>query len=105
MQRSNLYGIVTSLMILILTSGAVSAQTATATLKGAVRDGGGNALPGATVNLINNSTGFKKTFTTDSGGQYTFTLIEPGFYAVEVQAAGFKTHRQPRLQLEVGQSA
>ncbi|HKX28031.1 MAG TPA: TonB-dependent receptor [Blastocatellia bacterium] len=105
MQRSYFSGIVASLTILILASSAVLAQTATATLKGVVRDGSGNPLPGATIHLINNATGFKKTFTTDSGGQYTFTLIDPGFYAVEAQAAGFKTRRQPRLQLEVGQSA
>jgi hypothetical protein len=81
-----------------------SAQTATATLKGAVIDGGGNSLSNATVTLTNLATGHKKSFTTDNDGQYSFTLIEPGFYQVEGQAAGFKLYRIPRLQLEVGQS-
>lgn len=82
-----------------------NAQTATATLKGIVADGGSNALSGAIVTLTNTANGLKKTFTTDAGGQFTFTFIEPGFYAVEAQAAGFKGYRQPRLQLEVGKSA
>lgn len=82
-----------------------NAQTATATLKGIVADGGSNALSGAIVTLTNTANGLKKTFTTDAGGQFTFTFIEPGFYLVEAQAGGFKGYRQPRLQLEVGQSA
>src|SRR5262245_15406674 len=93
-----------SLLILLGFIGAVQAQTATATLRGMVTDGGGNALPETSVTLANTATGLKKSFTTTEGGQFTFTFIEPGFYALEAQANGFKIFRQPRLQLEVGQS-
>jgi hypothetical protein len=89
---------------LLALSATVNAQTATATLKGVVSDSGGNAVPGAVVTLTNTATNLKKTFTTDEGGHFTFTFIEPGFYALEAQAGGFKIHRQPRLQIEVGQS-
>ena len=100
--RANSFG----LLVLILGMAVMAAaQTATATLKGVVTDGSGNALSGATVRLTNIANGLKKTFTTDAGGQFTFTFIEPGYYAVEAQSAGFKTYRQPRLQFEVGQSA
>src|SRR5262249_18165914 len=92
------------LLVLALAS-IIGAQTATATLKGMVVDGSGNALPGANVELTSIATGLKKTFTTDPGGQFTFILIEPGFYVLEAQAPGFKRYRQPRLQLEVGQTA
>jgi carboxypeptidase family protein/TonB-dependent receptor-like protein len=81
-----------------------NAQTATATLKGAVSDAGGAAVPGAVVTLTNAATNLKKSFTTDEGGRFSFTFIEPGFYALEAQAGGFKLHRQPRLQVEVGQT-
>ncbi|HEY6400235.1 MAG TPA: carboxypeptidase-like regulatory domain-containing protein, partial [Blastocatellia bacterium] len=81
-----------------------NAQTATATLKGVVSDAGGAAVPGAVVTLTNAATNLKKSFTTDEGGHFTFTFIEPGFYALEAQAGGFKLHRQPRLQIEVGQT-
>ncbi|HKC87817.1 MAG TPA: TonB-dependent receptor, partial [Blastocatellia bacterium] len=89
---------------LLALSAMVNAQTATATLKGAALDAGGAAVPGAVVTLTNTATNLKKTFTTDEGGHFTFTFIEPGLYALDVQAAGFKTYHQPRLQLEVGQA-
>src|SRR5262249_19997151 len=82
----------------------VNAQTATATLKGVVSDAGGNAIPGAVVTLTSAATNLQKTFTTDEGGHFTFTFVEPGFYSLEAQAGGFKVHRQPRLQIEVGQA-
>ncbi|MFN7949185.1 MAG: TonB-dependent receptor [Blastocatellia bacterium] len=93
------------LMWFVSLNGSASGQTATAVLKGAVSDSGGQVVPGATVTLTSLATGFRKVFTTDEGGQYVFTLLEPGSYTLEVQAAGFKTHRQPGLRLEVGQMA
>ncbi len=81
-----------------------NAQTATATLKGVVSDASGGAVPGAAVTLTNAATNFKRSFTTDEGGHFTFTFVEPGFYALEAQAGGFKTYSQPRLQIEVGQT-
>src|SRR5262245_17798794 len=89
---------------LLALSATVNAQTATATLKGAALDAGGAAVPGAVVTLTNTSTNLKKTFTTGEGGHFTFTFIEPGFYALDAKADGFKTYHQPRLQLEVGQA-
>src|SRR5215475_10303789 len=89
---------------LLAFSATVNAQTATATLKGVVSDAGGNAIPGAVVTLTNAATNLQKTFTTDEGGHFIFTFIEPGFYSLEAQAGGFKIHRQHRLQIEVGQT-
>jgi hypothetical protein len=91
-------------LALLALGATVNAQTATATLKGVVSDAGGAAVPGAAVTLTNVATNLKKTFTTDEGGHFTFTFIEPGFYALEAQAGGFKIHRQPRLLIEVGQT-
>src|SRR5262249_3539942 len=105
MQRS--YARLLSLLTLapLMALGAiVNAQTATATLKGVVSDAGGAAGPGVVVTLTNNATSLQKTFTTDEGGHFTFTFVEPGFYALEARAGGFKIHRQPRLQIEVGQA-
>src|SRR5215470_20435476 len=105
MQRSyiRLLSLLTLATLLAL-SAIVNAQTATATLKGVVSDAGGAAVPGAVVTLTNTATNLKKTFTTDEGGHFTFTFIEPGLYALDVQAAGFKTYHKPRLQFEVGQA-
>lgn len=102
MQKGIFRSIVNTLVLSL--SITVNAQTATAALKGVVSDAGGNAVPGAVVTLTNIATSLKKTFTTDEGGHFTFTFIEPGAYVLEAQAGGFKIHRQPRLQIEVGQS-
>ncbi|MBO0724660.1 MAG: TonB-dependent receptor [Blastocatellia bacterium] len=105
MQRS--YNRLLSLLALaplLALSAIVSAQTATATLKGVVSDAGGAPAPGVVVTLTNAANNLKRTFTTDEGGHFTFTFIEPGFYALEAQADGFKIHRQPRLQIEVGRT-
>ncbi|HEX2491106.1 MAG TPA: carboxypeptidase-like regulatory domain-containing protein, partial [Blastocatellia bacterium] len=105
MQRSYIRLLSLLTIATLLALGAiVNAQTATATLKGVVSDAGGNAVPGAVVTLTNAATKFKKNFTTDEGGHFTFTFVEPGFYELEAQAGGFKIHRQPRLQVEVGQA-
>src|SRR5262245_34443193 len=105
MQKSyiRLLNLLTFALLLAL-SAIVSAQTATATLKGVVNDAGGAPVPGAIVTLTNTATNLQKTFTTDEGGHFTFTFVEPGFYTLEAQAGGFKIHRQPRLQIEVGQA-
>jgi hypothetical protein len=81
------------------------AQTSTATLKGLVTDNTGAATPGAVVNLTQVSTGTRRTFTTDTSGQFTFTFIEPGSYALDVQSQGFKRFVQEGIKLEVGQLA
>jgi hypothetical protein len=94
-----------SLTLALILSASIVAQTATATLKGTINDGGGNAIVGATLTLTRLSTGLKKTFTANVGGQFAFTFVEPGAYSLEAQAAGFKTYKQPRLLLEVGQVA
>ncbi|MBO0860695.1 MAG: TonB-dependent receptor [Chloracidobacterium sp.] len=105
MQRSYncLFNLI-ALAPLLALSAIAGAQTATATLKGVVSDAAGGAVPGAVVTLTNIATDLKKTFTTDEGGHFTFTFIEPGFYALEAQAVGFKIHRQSRLQIEVGRT-
>jgi hypothetical protein len=105
MQRSyiRLLSLLTIAPLLAL-GAIVNAQTATATVKGVVSDPGGNAIPGAVVTLTNTATNLQKTFTTDEGGHFTFIFVEPGFYALEAQAGGFKIHRQPRLQIEIGQA-
>ncbi|MFN0123410.1 MAG: TonB-dependent receptor domain-containing protein [Blastocatellia bacterium] len=92
-------------VLLTLMCAAAQAQTATATLKGVVADTSGAVAPGAAVTLTQVSTGAKRTFTTDTSGQFTFTFIEPGAYTLEVQSQGFKRFTQDGIRLEVGQLA
>ncbi|HEX4949524.1 MAG TPA: carboxypeptidase-like regulatory domain-containing protein [Blastocatellia bacterium] len=103
--RQAIHRLCTTVFFLLALISVSSAQTSTATLKGVVTDNTGAVTPGATVNLTQVSTGTKRTFTTDTSGQFTFTFIEPGQYALEVQGQGFKRFTQDGVKLEVGQLA
>jgi hypothetical protein len=94
-----------SLLLSAMLAATAQAQTATATLRGSVDDGSGKVTPGATVTLTQTSTNLKRTFTTGGDGQYSFTFLEPGSYSLEVQAQGFKLHKQERIELSVAQIA
>jgi hypothetical protein len=59
-------------------------------VRGTVTDQQGNVVPGATVTLVSTGTGASRTATTSDNGTYTFDLIQPGDYRIEVEAKGFK---------------
>src|SRR4051794_22619517 len=67
-----------------------AAQAVTGTILGTVRDSSGGALPGASVVLVNQDTGFSRTFTTDASGEYTAPLMPTGTYTVTAEMSGFK---------------
>ncbi len=103
--RTRLINLPIVLLIMLIACISGSSQTATATLKGVVTDSSEKVLPGAALTLTQNSTGLKRTFTADDGGQFTFTFLEPGNYSLEVQATGFKKYKLPDINLQVTQSA
>lgn len=93
------------MFILALASMAVYSQSGTTGVSGTVRDKNGAAVPGATVKLINNATGFERTVTTNQDGGYAFPTIQPATYRLEVEASGFKKVVNNSLQLAVDSPA
>lgn len=93
------------MFILALASMAVYSQSGTTGVSGTVRDKNGAAVPGATVKLINNATGFERTVTTNQDGGYAFPTIQPATYRLEVEASGFKKVVNNNLQLAVDSPA
>ncbi len=75
---------------LLFACAAVWAQGTTSRVLGVVQDPTGAAVPGATVQLINEAT--RTTFTTKTSetGAYVFEAVQSGRYTVIVEAAGFK---------------
>ena len=80
------------------------AQTAAGSIVGIVRDHTGNVVPGAQVTVINRATNQSVSATTNSSGYYSFPLLQPAFYQITVQAAGFKEYLQDNIQLDVAQT-
>jgi hypothetical protein len=80
-------------------------QTFTATLSGTVSDPSGAKVPGAKVTLTSPERGITRTFTTDQDGLYTFTLLPPANYTLQVSADKFSPHKQTGITLGAGQTA
>ena len=84
------FGFLLLICTLLQPAAGTRAQTGTSTVRGEISDAQGKMVAGAAVTLKNGSTGFSRTQTTGGAGGYSFELIPPGDYALEVEAKGFK---------------
>lgn len=73
-----------------LLANGVLAQSGTSTITGTVADQQGNRIAGANVTLTSTEQNFSRTQSTNDSGGFTFNLISPGRYQLEVEAQGFK---------------
>ena len=64
-------------------------QSASGGITGSVTDPSGAVIPGATVQIANPVSGFSRTATTDSKGQFQFFNIPFSPYRLAVTAQGF----------------
>ena len=96
-----------ALFLLVLSAAiapALWAQAESGTIAGTVRDPNGAVVPNASVVLANQATGFTRTATTGSSGQYTASFIPTGLYTISVEAAGFQKLVQSGVQLSTAES-
>jgi hypothetical protein len=57
------------------------------------------------VTLTNDATAVSRTVTTDDGGNYVFTALQPGRYTLRAEAAGFRKIERGNIELQVNQRA
>ena len=76
------------LFLLSLTS-SLLAQNATTSVRGSIKDPSGAVVPGATVTLLDSSTGKVLQTTSNNSGEYQFNQIPPAKYTIKVSAPGF----------------
>jgi carboxypeptidase family protein/TonB-dependent receptor-like protein len=93
-----------SVAFLLLISIAAHAQVTTSTLVGLVRDASNAVIPGATVVATHEGTGVAREGVTDANGEFVFSALPNGPYAVKVELTGFKTLQQRGMQLGAGQT-
>lgn len=79
------------LACILVFSGIVSAQNNKGSIIGTVKDPNDAVVPNAKVKVTNNANGETRETTTDDGGDFAVTNIDPGNYKVTVEAGGFKT--------------
>jgi len=63
----------------------------TGRITGVVRDSSGGVIARAEVQAVNEATGGKWKVVTKDAGDYSFVLLPPGLYDIELAAKGFKT--------------
>jgi hypothetical protein len=80
-------------------------QAITASLSGTVLDPSGQTVSGAKITLESPERGISRTYVTTDNGLYSFTLLPPAIYRLQVEAAGFKHYRQDGIELIPGQNA
>jgi hypothetical protein len=81
-------------LLAVLFCSAAFADT-TGDISGSVKDSQGRLVPGATVTVINDATkATERTVSSSSDGLFSVTLLPPGTYIVNINAAGFKTFSQ-----------
>src|ERR1035438_5012341 len=68
----------------------VGAQTFQGGIRGTVSDPTGAAIGTAKVTLTNEATGVSRATVTNTGGEYSFSAVNPAAYTVTVETPGFK---------------
>jgi hypothetical protein len=96
-------GLALTLMIsLLLAPAPALAQIDAGSIVGTVSDGQGGVLPGVTVVVTQEGTGFAMSDVTNGKGQYTFPNLKIGKYLITAELTGFKKAVRAGVQLHVG---
>jgi hypothetical protein len=85
----------------LISTGSSAAQTSQGRISGQVTDASGGVVAGAAVTIENLGTHVRRVLETNSSGDYVAPAIEPGFYSVTVEVAGFSKVVRERVQVEV----
>lgn len=81
-----------SLILLALVPVSLAQTAVTGGLNGVVKDSAGAVVPGATVTVVDTSTGGARVLTTNATGRYTAPFLKPGKYTVSATAKGLQSN-------------
>ena len=91
--RKNILTIALIMGLAVLTSAPALPQAAATlgTIEGSVKDATGGRLPGTSVTLRNDETGFVRTVLTNQNGNFKAPLLPLGPYTLTIELSGFQT--------------
>jgi hypothetical protein len=90
---------------MLLLAFGLRASGQTADLSGAITDSSHAAVPGASITVMKESTGLKRTASSNDEGFYRSAFLLPGSYMVKVEGAGFRVLTNQGVKLDPGQEA
>jgi Carboxypeptidase regulatory-like domain len=91
----------------LLLTGMVYAQGvgSSGDIRGTVTDPSGAVVTNATVTATDVDKGIKHTVTTDNGGQFHLTGLQPATYSLSVSKTGFQSELAKNVVVNVGQTS
>src|SRR5215472_10032048 len=92
-----------TLASLVAFSMPATAQTVSGTITGTAVDQSSLPIAGATVTLTNSDTGVRVAEKTGVNGDFSFTAVLPGRYAITVEMKGFKKVEKTDLHLSAAE--
>jgi hypothetical protein len=93
-----------TLSLAVLLVASIEAQSTFGTINGVITDATGALVPNAKVTVRNEETGIAREISSDNGGYYEASHLQPGRYTVTVEQAGFRQFVRQGLALEAGRT-
>lgn len=101
--RQPIYSVLFILALIAASPLDSRAQSFQGTLRGLVRDSGGNAMPAVSIALVNEETNSTRNTVTNEAGEYVLDRVDPGKYKVSAWTNGFKKVDHPAVTIETQQ--
>jgi hypothetical protein len=79
-----------AVLLLLIGATAVTAQTTSGSMSGSVVDESTQAVPGATITIVNEATGEERSTQSNEVGDFTFPALVAGPYTIRVTMDGFR---------------
>jgi hypothetical protein len=95
--------VLSGLIFFVMGASAIAQVGTEAVILGSVTDQSGAVIPGATVTVRNDDTGFQTSTKSDASGSFEIVALPIGRYTVSVSAQGFATWTLADVQLGVGE--
>jgi hypothetical protein len=101
--KQTVLGALASAALLLGCAAAAHAQ-GTSEIRGRVADAQSAVMPGVTVTIRSQDTGFTRDAVTSAEGTYLITSVPPGRYDVTATLSGFRRFVREGVQLEIGRT-
>jgi hypothetical protein len=88
-----------SVVLAVFLSAGARSQTQLATVSGAITDPSGAVVPTASVTVVNQGTGLKRSVLTDTAGEYRFAGLPTGTYSLRISKPEFQSQIRAGVEL------